>query len=221
MRRLMFLAAALAACEPDTRIAQTEVLWMEWPAQVGSGEPFTTRLVMYRACGWEVFRPGTSIDESAVTFSPYFAEDRSQNCPIAHVVDHSFSVSLDTTSTVAGLIASPYRTYEMRAAAAVFASALGVASGGLPVRTFGDVEVYGSLYGSSGRRKAGGRAYQVRDNTGCLRLQPLGVGANGALPIENPADTVQNRSRFVRGYSYDAATPVCGETKVFHLESVN
>jgi hypothetical protein len=40
-----------------------------------------------------------------------------------------------------------------------------------------------------------------------------------ALVLEDQADTTGLSNAFVRGYIHDAVTPVCGETRVFHLTS--
>jgi hypothetical protein len=225
MRCLFLLTAlaGLAACEPDGTIIQAEVLWMEWPADVAANQQFKTRLVVQWGCGAEAFRPGTSVDQSAVTFTPYYHADRSATCPLSdRVLDLDILGSLDTAGLVPGLGATVSRTYEMRAAASVHPPALGLTADGKPIRTFGEIRVLvpAGLFGTN--LKVAGRAYAVRDTAGCLRLQPLGVfREQTSWPIENPADTAQYQIRFVRGEIRTVTTPVCGETKVFHIESVN
>ena len=225
MRPLILVTglAALAACEPDGTIVQAEVFWMEWPSRVPANQQFKTRLVVQWGCGAEAFRPGTSIDESAVTFTPYYQADRHALCPVSDgVLDLDILGSLDTAGLVPGLGATSSRTYEMRAAASVRAPALGLAADGPPIRTFGEITVIVPIGLTTVGRKAAGRAYVVRDTAGCMRLQPLGVfREQTSWPIENLTDTVVYRPRFVRGEIRSVATPVCGETKVFHLESMN
>lgn len=220
---LVTAVAALAACEPDGTIVEAEVFWMEWPSSVSANQQFKTRLVVQWGCGAEAFRPGTSIDESAVTFTPYYQTDRHALCPVSErFLDLDILGSLDTAGLVPGLGATSSRTYEMRAAASVRAPALGFAADGPPIRTFGEITVIVPIGLTVVHVKAAGRAYAVRDTAGCLRLQPLGVFRQQASwPIENPSDTTQYRIRFVRGEIRSVATPLCGETKVFHLESMN
>jgi hypothetical protein len=72
----------------------------------------------------------------------------------------------------------------------------------------------------NGRINAGGRAYASRDSLGCVTLFPFGLYPG--YVVENPpADTAQYWSGFVRGYIYEPVAPVCGESKAFHLVSVN
>ena len=213
----------IAACgEPKPIVQQTDVLWMEWPAQVIAQQPFRSRLIVGWACGVDDFRPGASVDQSAVTFAPYFLARKQVYCALENRVQ-SLDVwgAIDTAGMVPGLAANYPRTYEMRASASVNAPAQ-VANDALPVRTFGDVVVQVSGVVLSDRRNAAGTAWAVRDSAGCLRLQPVGIFVRGQLlPIENPADTTQYASHFVRGYIYDAGAAVCGETRVFHLISQN
>ncbi len=64
--------------------------------------------------------------------------------------------------------------------------------------------------------------YLQVDSLGCARLSPLGLyNANSALVLEDQADTSGLSAAFVTGYIHDAATPVCGQTRVFKLESRN
>src|SRR5882762_5363596 len=51
----------LAACEPNAKIDQVTVQWMDWPAEVNAGQPFRTRLVVWNVCAINPqFRPGAS-----------------------------------------------------------------------------------------------------------------------------------------------------------------
>lgn len=211
----------LAACEPDTRFAPTIVQWMEWPAEVKAGAPFEVRLIMYRPCFAEGFAPGASIDESAVTFAPFFKNVRDDMCLPAQLETLSIVPgSLDTASTIAGLSANAPRTFEMRAAADVFVPSP-LAAGSLTVRTFGQVTVLLAAADPS-RRNAGGRAYLVRDTLDCPRIQPNGFLRSGtAYVLDDPADTTGLAWSFVRGYIYTPAAPICGETEAFHIVSRN
>lgn len=224
MRRYLLVGvlAVVAACDQDA-IVPTNVSWMDWPAEVVAGVPFKTRLVVWWTCGAQEFRPGAAVDPSAVTFEPYFVQKHRDVCILA---EHAASIDvigfLDTAGVVPGLAADYPRTYEMRGAASVYAP-VGTAADGQPIRTFGDVTVrVGPNPALVARRNAAGHAYQVRDNLGCLRINPSGMyGQRAAIVIENPDDTTTYRPAFVRGYIYAPATPLCGDSTVFHLVSRN
>src|SRR3970040_1416168 len=78
MSVLLCLAAPLACSEPDTRIEPAQVNWMEWPAEVLAATSFTVRVAGYGGdCRPEaklVITP--TVDQSAVTFEPYFLVPR-------------------------------------------------------------------------------------------------------------------------------------------------
>jgi len=228
MRRFLFVGAlaAVAGCE-STAIVRTEVRWMDWPAEVVAGVPFRTRLVVAWTCGAMEFRPGAAVDLSAVTFEPYYVQREHAICVLAEreqVASVDILGALDTAGIVRGLSADFPRTYEMRAATTVAAAGprLDWLGAGLPVRTFGDVTVRVGPPALLARRNAAGLAYQVRDNLGCLRINPSGLfGPRAALVIENPDDTTTYRTAFVRGYIYTPQAPLCGDSTVFHLVSRN
>jgi len=205
----------LGACEPDTQFAPTIVQWMEWPAEVEAGAPFEVRLIMFRPCFAEGFAPGASIDESAVTFAPFFKNVRNDMCLPAALVPGS----LDTVSTIAGVRTDTPRTFEMRATADVYVSSPLVSA--LPVKTFGEIVVRVGAPDLS-RRNAGGRAYLVRDTLDCPRIAPNGfLGPDATYVIDDPADTTGLAWTFVRGYIYTPQAPICGETEAFHIVSRN
>jgi hypothetical protein len=78
-------AAVLTACSDDTHVVFTQVNWMEWPAEVLPAQSFSVRLVGFNAgCGNEHFSSGMTVDNSAVTFAPFFVFNGPQlNCPLA------------------------------------------------------------------------------------------------------------------------------------------
>jgi hypothetical protein len=229
MRRLWFasLLAVLACSEPDTRVQPAQVNWMEWPAEVLAATPFTVRLVGFGGdCRPDVklvTRP--TVDESAVTFEPYFLVPRGAD-PCYYIRDGQGTVSVDasllpiiapffdTRAAVPGLEALVPRTYEIRAGTDV--SARDVAA--FPIRTFGEVTVRSAQVATE-RINAGGLSSASRDSVGCVHLWPYGIYP--AYVIENPPDTTQYWFGFVRGYLYEPGTAVCGESKVFHLVSRN
>jgi len=93
--------------------------------------------------------------------------------------------------------------------------------GGLRVRSFGEVIVRPSDPDTV-RRNAGGRVALRIDDQGCARIQPGGLLSTGLeYVLEDQADTTGLMLAFVHGYLHDVTTPVCGETRVFHLESRN
>jgi hypothetical protein len=222
---VLLLAVPATACsEPDSRIEPAQVSWMEWPAEVSVATPFSARLVGFGVSCVQVVRFVTAptVDESAVTFEPYFlVTGRSQFCPLdgtrqSDVRPQGLSIIapyFDAQATVPGLDAEYPRTYEIRAGTSVFVP--GTLDARLPIRTFGDITVRTAQV-ENGHINAAGTAYASRDSLGCVSLHPFGVYPG--YVIENaPADTTQYWSAFVRGYIYDAPAPVCGESKVFHL----
>ncbi len=222
---VLLLAAPVAACssEPDTRIEAAQVTWMEWPAEVSAATPFTVRLVGYGVACVEVVKFVTkpSVDQSAVTFEPYFLlTGQPQFCrlDVPHqAIDLLVAPFYDTPAAVPGLVAQFSRTYEIRAGTDAYAR--NALASPFPIRTFGEVTVR-SAQVESGRVNGGGLAYATRDSLGCVTLSPYGIYPG--YVVENPpADTAQYWSGFVRGYMYEPATPVCGASKVFHLVTRN
>ena len=203
--------AVLSACEPDSRVVRYGLYWMDWPAEVRSGVQFNVRMVLIDPCGgWAVFQPDPSASQSAITFEPYFLGVRDDVlCAAALRVG-----GLDTVVTAPRLAPAIAQTFEMR-------GAVWPELGGsqLPIRTFGEFVVQPSSP-AEGRRNGAGWVYAFSDTLGCRRIRPVGAYRPGTdLPLEDQADTAGLNGSFVRGYLYDASTPVCGETRVFHLLS--
>jgi len=216
------ILAALAACDSDFDVQPAVVQWMEWPAEVPVASPFTVRLLVTRpVCYTTVFRPAASADNSAVTFEPYFLVKRQRPvCPPMVAVISLPDISLDTVTTAPALAATVSRTFDMRAPANVHAPTPSTQSG-QPVRTFGDVTVRLSAPDTS-RRNAAGRVFRVTDNLGCAQIMPVGsYGPDRHLVLEDQTDTTGLNYAFVRGYIHESVTPVCGQTRVFHLTSRN
>lgn len=220
----LFALASLSACtEPESEIIPAQVQWMEWPAEVLASAGFTVRLVGYGVGCREVLRfdPGTTVDNSAVTFEPFFLVSRRQvACPLdgrmamAAIRPPIIAPFFDTRAPVPGLSPQTPRSYELRGAADV--SVRDAAPAALPVRTFGEVVVRSDSADPS-RTNAGGIAYAQRDSAGCVTMY---VGIQQTYTIENPpADTATFWSGFVRGYLYKPAASVCGADTVFHLVS--
>src|SRR5204863_8054341 len=71
-------------------------------------------------------------------------------------------------------------------------------------------------------RNAGGMVVLQFDIEGCALIRRAGSYKPGlGIVLEDEADTVGVNWVFVRGYIHNAAVPVCGQTRVFHLESRN
>lgn len=231
---LGMLAGCSSGTEPETVVDAT-VSWMEWPAEVVSGKAFDVRLAGYGVNCRQIFSFSLNprIDNSAVTFEPYFVvSTRQEVCPLAvsntgAAPSSPIAPNFDTLTTVAGLSASSPRTYEMRASANV---STGIATPTLPVRTFGTILVRPDTANSAERRNAGGSVFTWRDTANCLHLSPAYVvflnppmaldppiGPGFTYVVENPPDTTSNWSGFVQGYVYTPAKPICGESEVFHL----
>jgi len=225
MRALSYLpiVAMVAACAPDNIVVvPTNVEWMEWPAEVTAATPFTVRLLVpwpYCYQGEAPLNPGTSTNELTVTFEPYFLLSRHRNAPRPGAACQYHS-PVDTVGTVVGLAASVPRAFGVRAASHVVSHTTPAVT--LAVQTFGDVTVRQSAPDTT-RRNAAGFATKELDNLGCVRLRPsvtLGVGPFDLGPryvLDDQADKTTFWGTFVHGYIYEAAAPVCGETKVFHL----
>ena len=213
----------LAACESSGKVTPVTVQWMDWPAEVNAGQPFRTRLVVWGICAINPrFRPGASANQTAVTFAPYFTfEDDHILCAAA--TGNAFVVTaLDTAGIAPGLLAGSPRTYEMRAPMPDFTYHFDVVAARLLVSAYGTVMVRPSGADPS-RRNAGGYASLERDLQNCLRVRPLGVYApNAVIALDDQAAAgAAAAAALVRGYIYDAATPICGQTRVFHLLSRN
>jgi hypothetical protein len=221
----VFALASLAACEDTDNISPVTVEWMDWPAYVRAGEPFTVRMVVSYPCAASGFREGPTADQSAVTFEPYFLEVRGDVICLArmHPAANLAIGALDTVGRAPGLAAAFSRTYEMRGAAGVYARPNFGLAGVLPVRTFGHVTVLSDVWiNDPTRRNAGGTASVATDQQGCVRIRPVWTAhPEDIVPLDNQATPAPGFGAFVRGYYYTAPAPVCGETRVFHLVSVN
>ena len=217
MRLLAFAGLlALAACESE-RILPVDVLWMDWPAEVAANESFRTRLVVSQPCAViRSFAPSPTSDASAVTFAPYFVAGNDViYCGTDPVVSEVFVFgSLDTAGIAPGLFAPSDRTYEMRAAGGFSCPACNTA----PWTTFGLISVRPTPLPPSAVRNAAGQAIFQRDSLGCTRIRPSGsYGPGAAIVVENPPDSTEQFSGFVRGYIHEPAAPVCGEARAFHF----
>jgi hypothetical protein len=220
MRSALFAALlGLAACESDMSIQTTQIVWMEWPAEVQTFDPFRTRLVVRQPCALiRGFEPAPAADAVSVTFAPYFLVD---NQPIycldgeAYTSDFTVNVPLDTAGTAPGL---PFeRVYEMRGATPYMNCPACAFLNTAPWVSFGDVTVRPTTPPTTVRNAAGSVIAQ-RDSVGCTRIRPSGLsGPNAEIVLENPPDTTASWGGFVRGYIDQPAAPVCGATTVFHL----
>jgi len=214
MRSFYYVATlvAVGACDSGLDVQPAIVQWMEWPAEVQAATPFAVRLLTpFPACHRFVFKPAVRAVDSIVTVEPYFLVERGDPVclpsPALDVSPVPF-LALDTVITAPGLAA---RAFQMRATATD-------ASG---VRTFGDVTVRPS-HPDPSRRNAGGIVRLWVDNSSCARILAAGYPQPPqGFVLEDQADTTGLNYAFVRGYIHDAATPVCGQTRVFKLESRN
>lgn len=215
------MVAWLAGCAgPESEIVPVQLRWMEWPAEVRASQAFPVRLVGFGVGCREVvhFDPGATVDNSAVTFEPFFlVRGQAIACPLEVSqagTAYPIAAFFDTVASVEGLATQTSRSYEVRGTADV--SVQGATPAAIPVRTFGEIVVRtGSIDAS--RTNAGGIAYAERDTAACVTIF---VGVGTRYVVENPpADTATFWSAFVRGYIYEPATPVCGADSVFHLIS--
>jgi hypothetical protein len=215
---------ALSACESDLEVHPATIQWLEWPAEVLVGTPFKARsFLLPPVCFEHRFKPGLTLDQSAVTIAPYYLVKPGQPIcpPTASASDLLPNPGLDTVLTLPALTVPNSRTFEMRASANADAPNPQPGVGNLPIRTFGDVTVRMSNPDAS-RTNVAGRVIVQIDNQGCARIQPGGFFSPGVeYVLEDQADTAGVSFAFVRGYLHDVTTPVCGQTRVFHLVTVN
>ena len=226
MRSAVFAALSLAwllACEgPQADVSPVTVLWMDWPSEVNAGQPFRTRLVVWNVCAINPqFRAGAHADQSAVTFEPYYLIGHDQiACLTERTPTLLALLALDTAGIVPGLAAASARTYDMRAPVTDYALST-TAAPNSAVGKFGVVTVR-PTGADPLRRNAAGDVVAERDSLGCVSVRPVGLYDPGAaLVLEDQADTAGLSHAFVRGYLHETATPVCGQTRVFKLESRN
>ncbi|HEV8401321.1 MAG TPA: hypothetical protein VGQ18_15940 [Gemmatimonadales bacterium] len=220
MRSVLFVALlALAACESDMKVQATQIVWMEWPAEVQTFDPFRARLVVWQPCAIiRGFEPSPATDAVSVTFAPYFLVDKQPVYCLngqGYTSDFTVNVPLDTAGTAPGL---PFeRVYEMRGAVPYSNCAACAVLNSAPWLSFGFVTVRPTVPPTT-VRNAAGTVFAQRDSVGCTRIRPSGLlGPNAEIVVENPPDTTAQWPAFVHGYIYEPAAPVCGETKVFHL----
>ena len=222
----MFAAVSLVwllACEgPKAEVSELTVQWMDWPAEVNAGQPFRTRLVVWTVCALNPqFRAGAHADQSAVTFEPYYLIGHDQiACLTLRSQTLLAAIAIDTAGMAPGLAATAPRSYEMRGTIPDYARLTAVTQN-YSVTRFGDVIVRPSGADQS-RRNAGGDVLMEMDSLGCVRVRPVGLYSTGAaLVLEDQTDTAGLSHALVRGYIHEAAAPVCGQTRVFHLVSRN
>jgi hypothetical protein len=223
---IIALAASLAfgcATDPDAEAVPATVLWMEWPAEVLAAEPFTVRLTGFGVDCREVVRFDTdpTVDDIAITFEPFFVVTGPQQpCPLSAADPIPASASLmppffDTRAAVPPLTPTVPRTYEMRAMTLPFQTALGAPD--RVIRTFGDVVVRSEV-AQPGVTRVGGQVYSYVDTLACVRAAAHGLIAG--YVVENPPAGGGYWSGFLRGYLHPVSTPICGETRVLYLESI-
>lgn len=198
---------------------------MEWPADVQAATPFRVRMVVYWPCAADGFRVGSNVNPSAVTLNPYFLRQNTEIlCALAgpQVTDLTIG-SLDTAGYAPALRVSSTRTFEMRAQ--VFTSEIAplLQSSTNVLLPFGVVTIHprSDPLPLPARRNAGGTVRVEVDPLGCVRIRTGGAfGPNATLVLDNPSDTLGLSGSFARGYIYEPAAPMCGETKVFHWVKV-
>jgi len=209
--------AALGACKStspnDTKSQIVLVEWMDWPAEVSAGQHFRARMVVPGLCAVAPqFHDGVHTDPLTVTFRPYFTFESIAYCAQNDAEALFVAFWLDTAGIAPGL--AP-RDYLMQARSGGFTENFE------PIMTFGGVLVRSAAPDTS-RRNAGGWITTSVDSVGCRRIVPRGLSVlDATLVLDNQGDTTTLAGHFVQGYIYQAPTPICGETRVFHLESRN
>ena len=176
-----------------TSVAPVTVAWMEWPSELPPATSFGIRIVGFLPSCGSRYVPRYSVDPSTISFTPLAVVPDEPPC--INVVAPMFVDSI----VFAGLEVG---TYELR--------------------SYG--EVFGELHvradpGES-RWNAAGRGSIEPDHAACIRLRPHVLPAVHPLPIENPPDTIPAFG-FMSGYIVSDGTPLCNETRVFHLVARN
>jgi hypothetical protein len=190
---LLVIVGGCGLVGDGSSVAPVSAAWMEWPSDVPPATAFGIRIVGFLpSCGSSYVRR-YSVDTATISFTPFAVVPDEPPC--VNIAPPMFIDSI----VFAGLEVG---TYQLRSRGEVF--------GELHVR---------SDPGES-RWNAAGRGSIEPDHADCIRLRPSVLPAVRELPVENPPDTTP-ASGFVTGYIVSEATPLCGETRVFHLLSQN
>jgi hypothetical protein len=207
MRRLLLVTAlGLAACtepEPGTLIP-SQPFWVEFPAEVRTNEPFELRLVVWGPGCYErqELRVHLMVWTSYVTVQSEFLVQGQNN----NVLCLRDPAPYDTTVTVPGLAAIVNGAYEIEI----------VPPEQTPLVPSGSVAVRGASEPiDRDKQRAAGTATGATDIEGCAVMQrPF----DAPIPVENPPSATW--TGFVLGYSFTPATPLCGQTRAFHVDEV-
>lgn len=211
-RLAVVILSAVAACtEPDEVFTfSNQPIWTEWPAEVRAGTPFDLRYIaVLPGCHVKYsLRIEAQLSDSAVLFNAPLvisAEDVSP-CHIKFI---------DTAITVSGLAGGADRTYQLLLAPPPEGPPR-APNDSQPPRVLGSILVRPTGPLSDRVNVSGGASGQL-DPGGCpvIRWYPV----NAMVPIENPP--AETWLGLVRGYLFTVATPMCGQTRAFHLDDVS
>lgn len=189
------LLGLTSACDgirfEETRQVPVSPAWMEWPAEISPGTAFGVRIIGFLpSCGSDYVRRYRIDDaNSVISFTPYAVVPG--ELPCTNVAAPIFVDSIVFTGLSEG-------TYDLRSTERVFGQILVRPNPG---------EI---------RLNAAGGASTELDEASCVRLRPSVMAFIRPLPLENPPNTTPIVG-FVTGYIVDPASPLCGETRVFHL----
>lgn len=205
MRRILLLALLGAACSTtdptNARVIASQPFWMEWPAEVVINEPLAIRLVQWSPGCFPVqsLRVGVTRTASEIRLEAEFYVEGESNV----LCVRTDPGPVDTTVTIAGIAAAG--TYDV---AIVHPDPqVPAVRGTIAVRATDPVD--------RDRIRGAGYVTGGTDIEGCPVMIRL---FDPPIPVENPpAATWQG---FVRGYSFTPASPVCGQTRAFHVDSV-
>jgi len=190
---LLLIAGGCGLVGDGSSVAPVSAAWMEWPSEVRSGTAFGVRIVGFLpSCGSKYMRRYT-VEASTITFSPFAIVPDEPPC-------ENFAPPMFIDSIVFGGL--ELGTYQLRSRGEVF----------------GELQVRADP--GESRWNAAGRGSIEPDYADCIRVRPSVLPAVRELPVENPPDPTP-ASGFVTGYILSEATPLCGETTVFHLVSQN
>jgi hypothetical protein len=191
---------ACPATEPETTILPSQPAWMEWPADVRADLAFSVRMVGYYPGCYprQELRIGVQRFDADIVFRTEWLVDGPND--VLCLGDPGL---YDTLVTVAGLPAIADSAYDLLAVVAE--------SGAL--RRMGAVRARSSA-ALSNNTAAGGVAVGSTDIEGCAVMQR---NFDAPVPVENPP--AASWLGFVSGYFFTPETPLCGQTRVYHIEA--